>query len=443
MRYAIVTETYPPEINGVALTVQGLEAGLRARGHEVQLVRPRQGERDAGDADCVLVRGAPLPRYPGLRVGLPATRRLRALWRARRPDAIYVATEGPLGWSALRAARQLGIPAATGFHTRFDRYMRDYGVGFLAATALAWMRRFHNAADATLVPTRELAEFLRAQRFDNVVRLPRAVDTALFDPRRRDAALRRQWGAEDEALVAIYVGRIAPEKNLELAVRAFRALQAARPEARFVWVGDGPARERLQRDNPDFVFCGVQRGEALARHFASGDLFVFPSLSETFGNVTLEAMACGVPTVAFDYGAAREYLRDAHGAPVAPGDEAAFVAACARIAGDAAARAAMRVAARDAVAALRPEQVAPISTRCCTAWRAPHGTRRTPRRRRRKRSCHEPPDAVQALVRQRRRLVPARQPLGRAGQPALVLRRGQPARRRRVLVRADGGVDRG
>ena len=137
-----------------------------------------------------------------------------------------------------------------------------------------------------------------------------------------------------------------------------------RPQARFVWVGDGPAREALQRDNPDFIFCGVQRGEALARHFASGDLFLFPSRSETFGNVTLEALASGVPTIAFDYGAAREALRDGvHGAAIAcTGDasrgDAGFIAAAMRLAADDALRMHMRDACRDAVAALRPARVA-------------------------------------------------------------------------------------
>ena len=358
MRYAIVSETYPPEINGVALTVQGLERGLRSRGHDVHVVRPRQSAQDIAAPHEMLVRGAPLPRYPGLRLGLPATSRLLAAWKLDRPDAVYVATEGPLGWSALRAARRLGIPAASGFHTRFDEYMRDYGLPFLTGAALGWMRRFHNRADATLVPTRELADFLQGQRFDNVVRLPRAVDTALFEPARRDQSLRAQWGVGERTLLVVYVGRIAAEKNLDLAVRAFRQIQTVRPDARFVWIGDGPARAKLERDNPDFVFCGVQRGEALARHFASGDLFVFPSLSETFGNVTLEALASGVPTVAFDYGAAREYLRDGvHGAAIAPNDEAGFVAKCVRIAADDALRESMRAAARQAVAMLRPEQV--------------------------------------------------------------------------------------
>lgn len=358
MRYAIVTETYPPEVNGVALTVRGLETGLRARGHEVQVVRPRQSSDAGPQPQELLVRGAPLPRYPGLRFGFPATRKLAAAWRDSVPDAIYIATEGPLGWSALRAARRLGIPAATGFHTRFDEYMRNYGAAFLERIALGWMRRFHNRADATLVPTLELAGFLRQQGFQNVSRLPRAVDTALFNPDRRDPTLRQAWGVGDDDLAAIYVGRIAPEKNLELAVRAFRELQKRKPRARFVWVGDGPSRRKLAQDNPDFVFCGVQRGADVARHYASGDLFLFPSRTETFGNVTLEAMASGVPTVAFDYGAAREYLRNAHGAAIGDGDDEGFVQACVRLGENDELRKAMGAAARQAVAALRPEQVA-------------------------------------------------------------------------------------
>ena len=245
MRYAIVTETWPPEINGVALTVEGLAQGLRARGHAIDLVRPRQ-PHDGEEVDStLLVRGFPLPRYPGLRFGAPALRTLANHWRAQRPDAVYIATEGPLGWAARRAARALNVPVATGLHTRFDHYMRDYGFGFLEPIAMRWMRRFHNAGDATLVATRELQDDLTRRRFANPMRLARAVDGTLFHPSKRDARLRESWGAGDGSLVAIHVGRIAAEKNLSLALAAFRSLQRVRPEARMVFVGEGPLRASL------------------------------------------------------------------------------------------------------------------------------------------------------------------------------------------------------
>lgn len=359
MRYSIVTETYPPEINGVALTVQSKERGLRARGHDVDLVRPRQHAQENDASHELLTWGAQIPGYPCMRFGFPAHRALRAEWTRRRPDAVYIATEGPLGWSALRTARHMGIPVATGLHTRFDEYTRDYGVGFLQPLTLRWMQGFHNASDATLVPTCELADFLTGRGFSKVVHLPRAVDTARFEPTRRNAALREAWGVGEDGLASIYLGRIAAEKNLPLAVLAFRQLQQRRPDARFVWVGEGPAMGAIRDANPDFIFCGLQRDEALAAHFASADLFLFPSHSETFGNVTLEAMASGVATVAFSYGAAREHLVDGlHGAAIEGRDDDAFVAAACRIACDDALRREMGRAARDAVRKLRPAQVA-------------------------------------------------------------------------------------
>src|SRR5690606_5468274 len=202
------TETYPPEVNGVALTVQSLENGLRARGHRVSLVRPRQQEVRAAPPDHTLVPGFALPRYPTLRAGMPVTGLLARTWRNSRPEAIYIATEGPLGWSALRAARQLGIPVATGLHTRFDEYMRDYRMSWLEPLALGWMRRFHNRADATLVPTRELESALRDSGFRHVRLLSRAVDTQLFDPAKRSEAVRAGFGVAPDAPLLIHVGRL-------------------------------------------------------------------------------------------------------------------------------------------------------------------------------------------------------------------------------------------
>jgi glycosyltransferase involved in cell wall biosynthesis len=361
MRIAVVTETYPPEINGVALTVHGFVEHLTRLGHAVDLVRPRQPgvSAPAGVHGEVLVAGAAIPRYPGLRFGLPSPRRIAQAWRERRPDVAYIATEGPLGWSALNVANAMGIPAATGFHTRFDDYFVHYGARLLKPAVAGWLHRFHNRGQATLVPTRPLRDDLAARGFRNVQVLGRGVDTQRFDPARRDASLRAQWSVGDAGLAVGHVGRLAPEKNLDLLVRAFRAIAAAVPGARMVWVGDGPARERLEREHIGHVFAGQRRDDDLGRHFASLDLFLFPSLTETFGNVTVEAMAAGVPVVAFDYGAAREHLVDGvHGRAPAYSDEHAFIAAAVALARDADARRRMGAAARAAVAGLSRAAVA-------------------------------------------------------------------------------------
>lgn len=362
MRIAIVTETWPPEINGVALTVHSLACGLRQLGHDVELIRLARPEDDAAEyADGfpeMLLPGASLPRYPGLRFGLPARSRLLRHWQSNRPDAIYIATEGPLGHSALTASRKLGVPACTGFHTRFDDFVAHYGFAWLTPLVFAGMRRFHNRADATLVPTAELADFLRERGFRDVRLLRRAVDTSLFHPSRRDDALRREWGLDPDALTVIHVGRLAAEKNLDLAVRAFRAIQQDTPNARFVIVGDGPERARLESANPDIVFTGIRRGDDLARHYASADLFVFPSTSETFGNVTLEAMASGLAVVAFDYGAAHEHIVSGDcGRRVRVADETEFIRATTDLANQETRRTDMRIAARDAVVNLYPDAV--------------------------------------------------------------------------------------
>ena len=360
MRIGIVSETYPPEINGVALTVHSLVAGLAARGHQVDLIRPRQPQphHDEPGIDALNVPGGALPRYPGLRFGLPAGRTLRQHWRQQRPDAIYVATEGPLGWSAVRTAARLGIPVSSGFHTRFDSYANHYGLGLLTPLVRSYLRRFHRRSAATLVPTDALAQELYAMGICNARLLRRAVDTQLFHPNQRDDKLRESWGVDAATPVVLYVGRIAPEKNLELAVQAFRAIQQRIPQARYVWVGDGPARAALEAAHPDFIFAGVQRDEALARHYASADLFPFPSLSETFGNVILEALAAGLPVVAYAEGAAREHLVDGvNGYCIESGNAAAFVDASARLASNPGLIRHMGRAAHVGVAGLSPDAV--------------------------------------------------------------------------------------
>lgn len=360
MHIALVTETYAPDVNGVALTVQSLLTELRAAGHRVTLVRTRHPGEAATAPDELRIASLPIPRYPGLRFGLPAGGHLRRAFAAAAVDAVYVATEGPLGYSAVGAARMLGVPVATGFHTRFDDYVRHYGARWLAPVALAWMRHFHARASCTLVPTQELQRWLQTRSFARVELLRRAVDTQLFHPRRRDPVLRAELGLGAADPLVLAVGRIAAEKNLELLVEAFARVRAQAPGARLVWVGAGPARAALEaRRLPGQQFVGVQQGEALARWYASADLFLYPSLSETFGNVTLEAMASGVPVLAFDYAAAHEHIVDGHNGWLAPfGDHPAFLRQAERATGEWVAGARPGIAGRAAVEALSPAQVA-------------------------------------------------------------------------------------
>jgi glycosyltransferase involved in cell wall biosynthesis len=330
MKIALVTETWPPEINGVAMTLSRLTAGLRVRGHRVDLVRPRQAGDSAGTAGesgDLLVPGVPIPFYRSLRMGLPAAGRLRARWRAERPDVVHVATEGPLGVAALRAARTLGLPVTSSFHTNFHAYGGHYGFRLLRGAALAYLRWFHNRTRLTLVPAGDLQARLAAGGFERLAVLSRGVDTELFSPERRSRDLRASWGADDSTPVAVYVGRLAPEKNLGLAVEAVLAMRAREPALRFVLVGDGPGREALARRYPEFHYAGMRRGEDLAAHYASADIGIFPSVTETFGNVVTEALAAGLVVLTYDYAAGREHVRDGVNGFAAPFDDvAAFVA---------------------------------------------------------------------------------------------------------------------
>lgn len=339
MRVAMVTETYPPEINGVAMTMGRIVSGLQARGHTVQLIRPRQhpGDRPAEQPlfEEVLQRGMPIPRYDALKLGLPAKQALMRLWAKLRPDIVHVVTEGPLGWSALAAASKLKLPVTTDFHTNFHSYSAHYGVGWLKTPITAYLRKFHNKALSTLVPTESLRRELAVLGFRNLEVVARGVDTELFKPQRRSAALRSDWGVKDGALVALSVGRLAPEKNLPLVLRAYRLMRELQPQLRLVLVGDGPERARLARENPDVIFAGMRTGEDLAAHYASADVFLFPSVTETYGNVTVEAMASGLAVVAYDYAAAQQHIRHSENGVLVPfGSADDFVQAAAALAND-------------------------------------------------------------------------------------------------------------
>ncbi|MCP8635019.1 glycosyltransferase family 1 protein [Pseudomonas mosselii] len=334
LRITLVSETFPPEINGVANTLGRLSEGLRLRGHQVELIRPRQAtDNGAGnDETLLLCRGWPLPGYPGLQWGEVSMHKLWRRWRRQRPDVLYIATEGPLGLSALRAARRLGVAVVSGFHTNFPQYSGQYGLGLLSRLLTHYLRWFHRRTAITLVPSASQRLELERRGFERLGLMARGVDASLFNPARRNQALREQWGLGVDDIAVLHVGRLAAEKNLALLRPCMEALGKAYPQRRLrlVIVGDGPMRGQLEQQLPNAMFCGAQRGEVLAEHYASGDLFLFPSLTETFGNVVLEALASGLAVVAYDEAAAAQHIRHGHsGALAMPGDQAAFIdAAC-------------------------------------------------------------------------------------------------------------------
>ncbi len=365
MHIAMVTETYPPEVNGVARTVALMADGLRALGHSIQLVRPRQNRSDTAartgaNYQELLRPGIPIPRYTQLKMGLPSRRALLRAWGDQRPDVVHVATEGPLGWSAIAAARKLGLPVASDFHTNFHAYSRHYGLAWLARPVAAVLRRFHNRCDCTMVPTGEMAEALARLGFERLRVVGRGVNAQTFSPAKRRAELRAQWGAGERDLVALCVSRFAPEKNFPLVIEAYEAMRHLNPATRLVLVGDGPLLAELRNADTGSVIAGRLVNGELSAHYASADVFLFPSVTETFGNVTLEAAASGLAIVAYRYAAARQHLEHGRSGLLAePGDHAGFIAQAERLAREPALARELGRAARAAAE--------PVSWECITA----------------------------------------------------------------------------
>lgn len=252
----------------------------------------------------------------------------------KRPDVVYVATESPMGASAVKAARTLEVPVVMGFHTNFHQYMKDYHFSRLETAAVNYLRKLHNRAGMTVVPTEEMRRTLEGMGFERLSVMGRGVDAVLFNPARRDASLRQSWGVWRDEVVFGVVGRLAREKNLVTALGLYTRLQREFPDCgmKMVVVGDGPMMNSLRSEFPDAVFCGMRRGEDLARHYAAMDVLLFASETETFGNVLLEGMASGLATVSYRYAASADVVLDGiNGLQAEKGDEEGFYSAMRRL----------------------------------------------------------------------------------------------------------------
>lgn len=270
----IVTDAWHPQINGVVRSLERTADELVKMGVRVEFLTPQA------------FRTLPCPTYPEIRLSLTYTGMVRRMIREFGCDHLHIATEGPLGMMAASAARKMALPFTTSYHTRFPEYV-SARIPIPLSWSYGWLRRFHNAGAGCMVATRSLEEDLRARGFNNLMRWSRGVDQNLFTPNAESVL-----PADLPKPIFMNVGRVAVEKNIE----AFLKLDL--PGSKVV-VGDGPQLEQLKREYPDVHFTGSRVGEELARAYASADVFVFPSLTDTFGNVMLEALACGVPVAAY------------------------------------------------------------------------------------------------------------------------------------------------
>jgi glycosyltransferase involved in cell wall biosynthesis len=328
VRIALVTDTYVPQVNGVSTVVHRIVRVLGDRGCAATVVAPRYPGAHEAPPGELRVRSAPFPPYPAIRLSLPAPGQVARFLRRFRPDLVHVATEGPLGLAGRRFATRGGIPLVTSYHTDFPGYCRHYGASLLEPTAWQWLRWFHAPALLTHTPGAFVRDTLEARGIGRPVVWGRGVDTEQFSPERDRFRWRRRLGIRDGTALVLHVGRLAPEKNLDVLADAWSLAHAALGnQARFVVAGEGPLEGRLETRMPWASRIGFLDRDDLADLYAAADLCVLPSATETCGLVALEAMATGLPVIAADAGGFRESIRsDRTGVLVPATDARAFAA---------------------------------------------------------------------------------------------------------------------
>ncbi len=347
VRLALFSDTYPPQMNGVSRTLERLVIAARERGAAVRVFTTSDPALEHADANEVRWNSVPFWAYPQVRLAAPRFEAARADLAAWRPSIVHVATEFGVGLAGRAAARGLRVPLVTSYHTSFSAYAEFYKLGALASMGWKYFRWFHSGGARTFTPTEAIRGQVESHGFRNVSVWGRGVDGTRFDPSFRSMEWRRALGIAADAMVVLYVGRIAKEKGLEHALRAMHELQATSAGIRFVFVGDGPYDEELRAAAPrDAIFTGRLSGIPLSTAYASADVFLFPSVTDTFGNVLLEAMASGLVVVSADAGNTRELVGTERGVIVTAEDRGAIANALRALEADRARHAAIRTAAQ-------------------------------------------------------------------------------------------------
>jgi len=346
MRIALIAETFLPQVNGVVTTICRLLEHLRSRGHQALLFAPVGAPDSYAGAQIVPLAGVPLPLYPEVRF-TPPQPGITAQLRAFRPDVVHLLGPAMLGATGLYASQRLRLPVISSYHTDFPAYARHYGLGALQRVVWRYLRWMHNHCACTLCPSRATVEELRSQGFRRLRVWGRGVDTRRFAPEHRSLAWRTSLGIAPDERVLLYVGRLASEKRLDLLPQALDGLE----HTHLVLVGDGPARQDLARQVAGLPvhFTGYLQGHDLATAYASADVFVFPSDTETFGQVVQEALASGLPVVGARAGGTLDLVREGdNGLLFAPGNSVALREQIQTLLASPALRAAMGEAGRQA-----------------------------------------------------------------------------------------------
>lgn len=353
MRVVVFTDTFAPQVNGVARTLGRLTEAIEERGGDATVVTvATQVDMPREPRSVVRWPAVAFWAYPELRIAAPRVAEARRLLRQLAPDLVHAATPFGVGLAARAAARAERIPFVSSFHTDFASYLRYYGLQALSTAAWPYLRWFHNGGARTFVPTSRGAEDLARRGFKGVRVWGRGVDRERFSPRYRSRALRSALGVGDHDMLLLSVGRLAPEKGIDTILSAARIVQPVGGRSvRIAFVGDGPAEARYRASAPSgTIFAGRLLGEALSEFYASADGFVFASSTDTFGNVLLEAMASGLPVIAPDAGPTLEVANAGNALVVPARDPRALAAAMQRLAGDANLRTKLRARALQSAA---------------------------------------------------------------------------------------------